>query len=114
MLAASPADRRSRDHRLLIHDIDAIAVRLGRLEDAGVPVLWRPSRETLGGDRKQVGRRPGRAVPGMGQAPAPGAEPGPVERRLSRVTGRCSPGCRRRCRCRRGRGSGRSRRCRCS
>lgn len=34
---------------LLIRDIDAIAVQLKRLRDAGVPVLWRPLHEASGG-----------------------------------------------------------------
>ncbi len=34
---------------LLLRDLDAIAVQLGRLRDAGVPVLWRPLHEASGG-----------------------------------------------------------------
>lgn len=34
---------------LLMEDIDAIAKQLGRLQDAGVPVLWRPLHEGAGG-----------------------------------------------------------------
>ncbi|MBQ1257375.1 MAG: beta-mannosidase [Clostridia bacterium] len=34
---------------LLIRDIDAIAVQLKKLQDAGVPVLWRPLHEASGG-----------------------------------------------------------------
>lgn len=34
---------------LLLSDIDAIAVQLQKLEDAGVPVLWRPLHEASGG-----------------------------------------------------------------
>lgn len=34
---------------LLMKDIDAIAVQLTRLRDAGVPVLWRPLHEASGG-----------------------------------------------------------------
>lgn len=34
---------------LLMSDIDAIAVQLKRLEEAGVPVLWRPLHEASGG-----------------------------------------------------------------
>jgi mannan endo-1,4-beta-mannosidase len=41
-------DRSSTERRLLIRDIDAIAVQLARLEDAGVPVLWRPLHEASG------------------------------------------------------------------
>lgn len=39
----------SEDYHLLIRDIDAIAVQLKRLQDAGVPVLWRPLHEAEGG-----------------------------------------------------------------
>jgi mannan endo-1,4-beta-mannosidase len=42
-------DRDSTERRLLIRDIDAIAVELRRLQDAGVPVLWRPIHEAAGG-----------------------------------------------------------------
>ncbi|WP_229399600.1 glycosyl hydrolase [Micromonospora okii] len=48
-VAAALADPDSADHRLLIRDIDAIAVQLTRLRDAGVPVLWRPLHEAEGG-----------------------------------------------------------------
>lgn len=34
---------------LLMKDIDAIAVQLQKLEDAGVPILWRPLHEASGG-----------------------------------------------------------------
>ncbi|HRX07720.1 MAG TPA: extracellular solute-binding protein [Candidatus Limiplasma sp.] len=36
-------------YQLLVEDIDAIAVQLKRLQDAGVPVLWRPLHEASGG-----------------------------------------------------------------
>ncbi|WP_438431222.1 glycosyl hydrolase [Gorillibacterium sp. sgz500922] len=39
----------SEEYRLLIRDIDCIAVQLKRLRDAGVPVLWRPLHEARGG-----------------------------------------------------------------
>ncbi|WP_074048582.1 glycosyl hydrolase [Paenibacillus ihumii] len=39
----------SEDYQLLIRDIDAIAVQLKRLQDANVPVLWRPLHEAEGG-----------------------------------------------------------------
>ena len=42
-------DRDSRERQLIIRDIDAIAVQLQRLDDAGVPVLWRPIHEASGG-----------------------------------------------------------------
>ncbi len=48
-LAAAMADPSSEDHRLLIRDMDAIAVQLKRLADARVPVLWRPLHEAEGG-----------------------------------------------------------------
>jgi mannan endo-1,4-beta-mannosidase len=38
----------SREYRLLIRDIDAIAVQLRRLRAASVPVLWRPLHESDG------------------------------------------------------------------
>lgn len=37
------------EHRLILRDIDAIAVQLKRLDAAGVPVLWRPLHEAGGG-----------------------------------------------------------------
>ncbi|MGP4042508.1 glycosyl hydrolase [Gracilibacillus sp. D59] len=39
----------SEDYQLLIRDIDAIAAELKRLQDANVPVLWRPLHEAEGG-----------------------------------------------------------------
>jgi len=39
----------SPEHALLLRDIDAIAVPLQKLSDAGVPVLWRPLHEAEGG-----------------------------------------------------------------
>jgi len=36
-------------YQLLLDDIDAIAIQLKRLEDAGVPILWRPLHEASGG-----------------------------------------------------------------
>ncbi len=36
-------------YQMLLDDIDAIAVQLGRLQDAGVPILWRPLHEASGG-----------------------------------------------------------------
>ncbi|MET9254132.1 glycosyl hydrolase [Streptomyces sp. NPDC003717] len=46
---AALADPASADHKLLLRDIDAIAVQLRRLQDAGIPVLWRPLHEAEGG-----------------------------------------------------------------
>jgi mannan endo-1,4-beta-mannosidase len=46
---AALADTGSEDYRLLVRDIDAIAAELLRLQDAGVPVLWRPLHEAEGG-----------------------------------------------------------------
>ncbi|MFR9721831.1 glycosyl hydrolase [Streptomyces sp. MS19] len=48
-LAAALADPDSAEYALLLRDIDAVAVQLGRLQDAGVPVLWRPLHEAEGG-----------------------------------------------------------------
>ena len=42
------ADPASDDCKLLLRDIDAIAVPLKQLADAGVPVLWRPLHEAEG------------------------------------------------------------------
>lgn len=39
----------SGDYRLLLRDIDAIAVQLKKFADADVPVLWRPLHEAEGG-----------------------------------------------------------------
>ncbi|WP_339272831.1 glycosyl hydrolase [Paenibacillus sp. FSL W8-0426] len=39
----------SEDYKLLIRDIDAIAVQLKRLQEHNVPVLWRPLHEAEGG-----------------------------------------------------------------
>jgi mannan endo-1,4-beta-mannosidase len=48
-LEAALADPSSERYRLLLRDMDAVAVELGRLQDAGVPVLWRPLHEASGG-----------------------------------------------------------------
>lgn len=48
-LAAALADRNSQDFKLLLRDIDAIALQLKKLAKAGVPVLWRPLHEADGG-----------------------------------------------------------------
>ncbi|WP_224723035.1 glycosyl hydrolase [Paenibacillus vietnamensis] len=42
-------DPDSEEYRLILRDIDAIAVQLRRLQTAGVPVLWRPLHEASGG-----------------------------------------------------------------
>lgn len=39
----------SEDYQLILRDIDAIAVQLKRLQDAHIPVLWRPLHEAEGG-----------------------------------------------------------------
>ena len=39
----------SQEYQDIIRDIDAIALQLKRLHDAGVPVLWRPLHEAQGG-----------------------------------------------------------------
>ena len=43
------ADPNSDDYKLLLSNIDTIAVQLQKLSDAGVPVLWRPLHEGEGG-----------------------------------------------------------------
>ena len=43
------ADPNSADYKLLLRDIDAIAVPLQQLQAAGVPILWRPLHEAEGG-----------------------------------------------------------------
>ena len=48
-LQAALADTNSQDYKLLLRDIDAIAVQLRKFSDAGVPVLWRPLHEAEGG-----------------------------------------------------------------
>ncbi|WP_208414623.1 glycosyl hydrolase [Paenibacillus castaneae] len=42
-------DKESEGYRLILRDIDAIAVQLKRLQDAEIPVLWRPLHEAEGG-----------------------------------------------------------------
>ncbi|MDJ0365327.1 glycosyl hydrolase [Hymenobacter sp. H14-R3] len=46
--AAALADTTSTRYRLLMRDIDLIAVQLKKFQAAGVPVLWRPLHETPG------------------------------------------------------------------
>lgn len=48
-VAEALEDPESEEYQLLLRDIDAIAAELQRLEDAGVPVLWRPLHEAEGG-----------------------------------------------------------------
>ncbi|KAK4041448.1 mannan endo-1,4-beta-mannosidase [Parachaetomium inaequale] len=48
-VAAALSSTTNANYTLLIRDIDAIAVQLKRLQDAGVPVLWRPLHEAEGG-----------------------------------------------------------------
>lgn len=47
-VAAALADPQSEGYRLLMRDIDAIAVELKKLQAAKVPVLWRPLHEAEG------------------------------------------------------------------
>ncbi|KAH7361905.1 mannan endo-1,4-beta-mannosidase [Plectosphaerella cucumerina] len=47
-VATALADTTNANYTLIIRDIDAIAVELKRLEDAGVPVLFRPLHEAEG------------------------------------------------------------------
>jgi mannan endo-1,4-beta-mannosidase len=42
-------DHRSEEYKLMLRDIDVIAEQLKILQDAGVPVLWRPLHEASGG-----------------------------------------------------------------
>jgi len=48
-IAKAMADPDSADHAALLSDIDTIAVQLRKLQDANVPVLWRPLHEAEGG-----------------------------------------------------------------
>ena len=48
-VAKAMADPGSEEYRLLVRDIDVIAVELKKLADARVPVLWRPLHEAEGG-----------------------------------------------------------------
>ncbi|MFW6353695.1 MAG: glycosyl hydrolase, partial [Verrucomicrobiota bacterium] len=48
-LPGALADREGEDFSAILRDIDAIAVELQKLEEAGVPVLWRPLHEAEGG-----------------------------------------------------------------
>lgn len=47
-IATALADPTGANYTLLLRDIDAIAKQLHRLQDAGVPVLWRPLHEAEG------------------------------------------------------------------
>ncbi|CCA73405.1 hypothetical protein PIIN_07359 [Serendipita indica DSM 11827] len=48
-LAAALADPQGDKYALLIRDMDAIAEKLKTLQNAGIPVLWRPLHEAEGG-----------------------------------------------------------------
>ncbi|MGV3614744.1 MAG: glycosyl hydrolase [Fimbriimonas sp.] len=48
-VAKAMADPASEDYKLLLRDIDVIAVELRKFADAKVPVLWRPLHEAEGG-----------------------------------------------------------------
>lgn len=48
-VAKAMSDPDSEDYRLILRDIDAIAAQLALLQEAGVPVLWRPLHEASGG-----------------------------------------------------------------
>ena len=48
-LAAALADTNSAEYAELINDIDIVAAELQKLEDADIPVLWRPLHEAEGG-----------------------------------------------------------------
>jgi len=47
--AEALADPQGEDYALMLRDIDAIAAQLQKLEDANIPVLWRPLHESEGG-----------------------------------------------------------------
>jgi mannan endo-1,4-beta-mannosidase len=47
-LPAALADPDGADFALLLRDIDAIAVQLRKISDAGIPLLWRPLHEAEG------------------------------------------------------------------
>lgn len=48
-LEATLANPNGEDYKLLMRDIDQIAVQLKKFDDAGIPVLWRPLHEAEGG-----------------------------------------------------------------
>jgi mannan endo-1,4-beta-mannosidase len=48
-LTAALADRDGADYKLLLRDIDVIAVELKKFDAAGVPIIWRPLHEADGG-----------------------------------------------------------------
>lgn len=48
-IAAALSDTTNANYTLIIRDIDAIAVQLKRLQDADVPILFRPLHEAEGG-----------------------------------------------------------------
>lgn len=39
----------TKEYEVIIHDIDLVAIQLQRMEEAGVPVIWRPLHEASGG-----------------------------------------------------------------
>lgn len=48
-IAKAMADPSSEEYALILRDIDVISGQLRRLQEAGVPVLWRPLHEASGG-----------------------------------------------------------------
>ena len=48
-LEAALANPGGEDYKLLMRDIDAIAIQLKKFDAAGIPVLWRPLHEAEGG-----------------------------------------------------------------
>ncbi|KUJ21702.1 uncharacterized protein LY89DRAFT_637592 [Mollisia scopiformis] len=48
-LTAALANPNGTDYGLLLHDVDAIAVELLRLQAANIPIIWRPLHEADGG-----------------------------------------------------------------
>lgn len=61
-IADTLAHPESEDYRLLLADMDAAAAQLGKLRDAGVPVLFRPLHEAEGGWFWWGAKGPGPAV----------------------------------------------------
>ncbi len=47
--AEALADTNSERYKLILRDIDAIAIQLQKFEDADIPILWRPLHEASGG-----------------------------------------------------------------
>lgn len=48
-ISSALADPNGSDYALVLRDLDAIAVQIGRFANASVPLLWRPLHEAEGG-----------------------------------------------------------------